>query len=148
MKKRFLGKSLVLTVIAMCLCVLSISGCGRIESRGQADKLERSVTAYASDLRWSYYREAISYHVTRDGKRAQVDIDELEKIEVTDVNFISKTLIPSSEKDGINEARIVAEVIYYNKDRGTLKEMQLDQIWWYNAEIKHWLIETDFPDFK
>jgi hypothetical protein len=148
MKKRFLEKSLVLTVITMCLCVISISGCGRIETRGQADKLERSVTAYASDLRWSFYREAISYHVTRDGKRAQVDIDELEKIEVTDVNFISKTIIPSSEEGGINEARIVAEVIYYNKDRGTLKEMQLDQIWWYNAEIKHWLIETDFPDFK
>jgi hypothetical protein len=148
MKKRFLEKSLVLTVIAMCLCVISISGCGRIETRGQADKLERSVTAYASDLRWSFYREAISYHVTREGKRAQVDIDELEKIEVTDVNFISKTIHPSSEEGGINEARIVAEVIYFNKDRGTLKEMKLDQIWWYNAEIKHWLIETDFPDFK
>ncbi|RKZ44771.1 MAG: hypothetical protein DRQ48_10045 [Gammaproteobacteria bacterium] len=148
MKKRFLEKSLVLTVITMCLCVISISGCGRIESRGQADKLERTVTDYASALRWSYYREAVSYHVTRDGKYPDVDIEELEKIEVTDVNFISKTLIPSSEKDGVNEARIVAEVIYYNKDRGTLKEMQLDQIWWYNAEIKHWLIETDFPVFK
>lgn len=148
MKKRFLEKSLVLTVIAMCLCVISISGCGRIESRGQADKLERTTTDYASALRWSYYREAVSYHVTRDGKYPDVDIEELEKIEVTDVNFISKTLFPSSEKDGINEARIVAEVIYFHKDLGTVREIQLDQIWWYNAQIKHWLIETDFPDFK
>jgi hypothetical protein len=148
MKKRFLEKSLILTVIAMCLCVISISGCGRIESRGQADKFDRTTTDYASALRWSYYREAVSYHVTRDGKHPDVDIEELEKIEVTDVNFISKTLMPSSEEGGINEARIVAEVIYFNKDRGTLKEMQLDQIWWYNAQIKHWLIETDFPEFK
>jgi hypothetical protein len=148
MKKRFLEKSLVLTVIAMCLCVISISGCGRIESRGQADKFDRTTTDYASALRWSYYREAVSYHVTRDGKHPDVDIEELEKIEVTDVNFISKTLMPSSEEGGINEARIVAEVIYFNKDRGTLKEMQLDQIWWYNAQIKHWLIETDFPEFE
>jgi hypothetical protein len=148
MKKRFLGKSLELTVIAMCLCVISIPGCGRIESRGQADKLERSVMDYASALRWSYYREAVSYHVTRDGKYPDVDIEELEKIEVTDINFISKTIIPSSEKDGINEARIVAEVFYFHKDRGTVREIELNQIWWYNAEIKHWLIETDFPEFK
>jgi len=148
MRKRFFEKSLVLTVIAMCLCVISISGCGRIESRGQADKLERTVTDYASALRWSFYREAVSYHVTRDGKVHEVDLEELEKIEVTDINIISKTIIPSSEEGGINEAIIVAEVFYFHKDRGTLKEIQLNQIWWYSTEIKHWLIETDFPDFK
>jgi len=148
MRKRFFEKSLVLTVIAMCLCVISISGCGRIESRGQADKLERTVTDYASALRWSFYREAVSYHVTRDGKYPEVDLEELEKIEVTDINIISKTIIPSSEEGGINEAIIVAEVFYFHKDRGTLKEIQLNQIWWYSAEIKHWLMETDFPDFK
>jgi len=100
MKQRFLEKSLVLIVTAMCLSVMSISGCGRIESRGQADKLERSVTEYFSALRWGLYREAISYHVTRDEKYAEVDIDQLEKIEVVEVDIISKTIIPSSEEGG------------------------------------------------
>jgi len=148
MKQRYLEKSLVLIVTAMCLCVMSISGCGRIEARGQADKLDRTVTEYASSLRWSFYREAISYHVSRDGKLPEVDIDEIEKIEVTDFNILSKTIIPSSEEGGIDEAIIEAEVSYYHKDRGTLREIELKQIWWYNEKFKAWMIESDFPDFK
>ena len=89
MKQRFFEKSLVLIVAAMCLCVLSTSGCGRIEARGQADKLDRTVADYASSLRWSYYKEAVSYHMTRDGKFPEVDIEEVEKIEVTGFNIIS-----------------------------------------------------------
>jgi len=148
MKKIFLEKSLMLTIIAMCLCVMSISGCGRIESRGQADKLERSVREYFSALRWGLYREANSYHATRDDKVIEVDIDRLEKIEVARVDIISKTIIPSSEEGGTNEAIIESEIGYFNKDEGTLREINLSQIWWYNAEIKHWLIESDFPEFK
>jgi len=132
----------------MCLCVMSISGCGRIEARGQADKLERTVKEYASSLRWSYYREAVSYHVTRDGKFAEVDLEEIEKIEVTDFNIISQTIIPSSEEGGINEAIIVVEISYYHEDQGTLRVMDLEQIWWYNKEFKAWMIESDFPEFK
>jgi len=132
----------------MCLCVLSTSGCGRIVARGQADKLDRTVTEYASSLRWSFYREAISFHVSRDGKFAEVDIDQLESIAVTDFDIISKTIIPSSEEGGVNEAIIEAEVSYYHKSQGTLREMSLSQIWWYNEELKAWMIESDFPEFK
>jgi len=141
MKQRFLEKSLVLIVIAMCLSVMSISGCGRIEARGQADKLDRTVTDYFSSLRWSYYREAISYHVTRDEKFLEVDIEEIEKIEVTQINILSQTIIPSSEEGGINEAIIEFEISYYHKDQGTLREMDIEQIWWYNEKFKAWMIE-------
>ncbi len=148
MKKRFLEKSLVLIVTAMCLSVMLTSGCGRIESRGQANKLEQSVKEYFSALRWGLYREAVSYHVTRDVKFAEVDLDQLEKIEVTSFDIISKTIIPSTEEDGINEAIIEFEISYYTKDQGTLREISMSQIWWYNAKIKHWLIESNFPEFK
>lgn len=148
MKKRFLEKPLVLIITVMCLSVMSISGCGRIESRGQADKLERSVTEYFSALRWGLYREAVSFHVTRNEKFAEIDIDQLERIEVVRVDIISKQIIPSSEEGGINEAIIEAELSYYLKDQGTLREINLSQIWWYNPKIKHWLIESDFPEFK
>ncbi len=132
----------------MCLSVMLTSGCGRIEARGQADKLDRTVTEYASALRWQFYREAISFHVSRDGKFAEVDIDQLESIEVTNFNIISKTIIPSSEEGGVNEAIIEAEVSYYHKSQGTLRDMSLSQIWWYNEEFKAWMIESDFPEFK
>ena len=148
MKQRFFEKSVALIVAVMCLCVLSTSGCGRIEARGQADKLDRTVADYVSSLRWSYYREAVSYHVTRDGKFPEVNIEEIEKIEVTHINILSQTIIPSSVEGGINEAIIEAEISYYHKDQGTLREMDMEQIWWYNEKFKAWMIESDFPDFK
>ncbi len=141
-------KSGSLVSIVMVTCLVLVSGCAAVKAKSQADKLDRTVTEYASSLRWSFYREAISFHVNRDGKFAEVDIDQLESIAVTDFNIISKTIIPSSEKGGVNEAIIEAEVSYYHKSQGTLREMSLSQIWWYNEEFKAWMIESDFPEFK
>ena len=141
-------KSGSLVSIVMVTCLVLVSGCAAVKARGQADKLDRTVKEYASSLRWSFYREAISFHVSRDGKFAEVDIDQLESIAVTDFDIISKTIIPSSEEGGVNEAIIEAVVSYYHKSQGTLREMSLSQIWWYNEEFKAWMIESDFPEFK
>jgi len=141
-------KSGSLVSIVMVTCLVLVSGCAAVMARGQSDKLDRTVKEYASSLRWSFYREAISFHVSRDGKFAEVDIDQLESIAVTDFDIISKTIIPSSEEGGVNEAIIEAEVSYYHKSQGILREMSLSQIWWYNEEFKAWMIESDFPEFK
>ena len=141
-------KSGSLVSIVMVTCLVLVSGCAAVKAKSQADKLDRTVKEYASSLRWSLYREAISFHVSRDGKFAEVDIDQLESIAVTDFDIISKTIIPSSEEGGVNEAIIEAEVSYYHKSQGILREMSLSQIWWYNEEFKAWMIESDFPEFK
>ena len=134
--------------IVLTMCVLSIAGCKTLDLKNQAEKLERSVTQYGAALRWARYREAISLHVTRDGKFAKVNLEHLENFGVTSFDIISKTIIPSSEEAGVNEAVIVAEMSYFHKEQGTVRKLKLNQIWWYNAEIKHWLIESDFPEFK
>ncbi len=141
-------KSGILTSIVMAVCMMLISGCASLDSRSLADKLERSVTQYASALRWAYYREAIGFHVTRDEKSAAVNIEHLENFSVTSFDIISQTLIPSSEVEGINEAVIVAEISYFHKGLGYVRKLKLNQIWWHGKETKHWLIETDFPEFK
>ncbi|MFB3101040.1 MAG: hypothetical protein ACE1ZM_06310, partial [Gammaproteobacteria bacterium] len=99
-------------------------------------------------LRWARYREAISFHVTQEGKAAEVNVDYLDNFGVTSFEIISKVVVPSSEKGGINEAIIVAEISYFHKEQGTVRKLKLNQLWWYNPEIKRWLIETGFPEFK
>lgn len=141
-------KSRLLVSIFVALCVMLISGCGALEAKEQSDKLERSLKHYGAALRWARHREAISFHVTRDGKAASVNLDHLELFGVTSFDILSKTVIPSSEKDGIDEAVIVGEIKYFHKEQGTVRKLKLNQIWWYNAEIKTWLIESDFPEFK
>ncbi|MCK5431762.1 MAG: hypothetical protein KAJ03_03410 [Gammaproteobacteria bacterium] len=141
-------KSGLVLSIFMILCVISISGCGTLDAKNQADKLERSLIHYASALRWGRHREAISFHIARDGKTAEVYLDHIEQFSVTSFEYISKKIIPSSEKEGITEAVIVAEMSYFHKEQGTIRKLQLNQIWWYNKDIKRWLVETDFPEFK
>ena len=141
-------KSGLLLSIFMALYVMSISGCAALDAKNQADKLERAVTHYSAALRWARHREAISFHVTQGGKAAEVNLDHLEQFSVTSFNIVSKTIIPSSEKDGVDEAIIIGEMSYFHKEQGTIRKLKLNQIWWYNAEIRAWLVESDFPEFK
>jgi hypothetical protein len=141
-------ESKILLSIFMAMSLMSIAGCKTLDIKNQADKLDRSVTEYGAALRWARYREAINYHIARDGKTAGVSLDRLENFGVTSFEVISQTIIPSSEENGVNEAAIVAEMSYFHKEQGTVRKLKLNQIWWYNAEIKHWLIETEFPEFK
>ena len=146
MKQRFLERFLALIVVV--ICVISISGCGALQAKNQSDKLERSLTQYGAALRWARHREAASFHVTQVGKVAEVNLDNLENFGITSFEIISQVIVPSSEKGGINEAIIVAEISYFHKEQGTVRKLKLNQLWWYNPEIKRWLIETDFPEFK
>lgn len=138
----------ILVSIAVAICVMSISGCGTLSARNQADKLERSVTHYASALRWGRLREAAGLHMTQDGKFAEVNLEYLEQFSVTSLDVISKTIIPSAEKDGVTEADINFEMNYYHKEQGTVRKLKLNQVWWYSKKHNAWLIESDFPEFK
>lgn len=146
MKQRSLERFLASIVVV--ICVISISGCGSLQAKNQSDKLERSLTQYGAALRWARHREAVSFHVTQEGKVAEVNLDHLENFGVTSFEIISKVIVPSSEKGGINEAIIVAEISYFHKEQGTVRKLKLNQLWWYNPEIKRWLVETGFPEFK
>ena len=90
-------KSGFLLSIFVAVSVMSMAGCETLDMKNQADKLERSVTQYGAALRWARHREAISFHVTRDEKFAEVNLDHLENFGVTSFEIISKTIIPRSE---------------------------------------------------
>lgn len=140
-------RGLLLSIVVV-MCTLSTSSCGTLDAKNQADKLERSLTQYGAALRWGRYREAISFHVTREEKFAQVSLEQLEKFGVTSFDVVSKIIVPSSEKGGVSEAIVVSEMSYFHKEQGTIRKLKLNQIWWYNEEIKRWLAETEFPEFK
>jgi len=137
-----------LVSIILAMCVVLTAGCGALDARSQADKLEQSLTQYSAAIRWSRHREAIGFHVTRDGKFTEVNIDHLEKFGVTGFEYLSKRIVPNLDVDGVTEAIIVSEVSYFHKEQGTVRKLKLNQIWWYNKKIKRWLVETDFPEFK
>ena len=130
----------LLCLFALVLC----SACMEtLNVKNQADKLSVALDHYAADLRWGRYREAYGYHVHRDGTKSKVDLEHLEGFSVTSCTPIE----PAMNADA-TEAVVPIEMKYYNEQYGTLRTYKETQKWWFNAELKMWLIETDFPDLN
>lgn len=134
--------------VLLIITIITVVGCKKLELKNQASKLDSSVIQYGASLRWERHQEMLSFHLTRDGKNPVVNIEDLENFGVTSFQIFSKQMIVPAAPDDAYAALVVAEVKYFDKSRGNLRKITLNQKWWYNKEIKRWLIETDPPEFK
>lgn len=125
------------------ISVFFIAACAGMASQQRISNLDDSLDRYVAALRWAYYADALSYHLTRKGKQPEVDAERLEDFSVTGLEIKEKIL---SEDE--NEALIKGELAYYHKEYGTIRKLKLIQTWWYSENAKHWFIESAFPDFK
>ncbi|MEE9117568.1 MAG: hypothetical protein V3U02_03095 [Calditrichia bacterium] len=125
------------------LLIIMLSACGSMDFKNQMSKLDDTLTKYGTALRWAQIRDAASYHIKRNEEQVVVDLVHMEKFNITSVDVLEKT----PNQDG-TEASILIEISYYSKDRGTLQKVRQAQLWWYNQKAKHWLIDSDFPEFK
>ncbi len=122
---------------------ITLCSCEAIANKHHTNKLDQALKNYEKALRWAEYRAAASFHVSRDGKPHVIDVEGANDFNVTGINVLEKTVNPE-----INEAVILAEINYYNKERGTLRRIRQEQHWWRSEESKVWLIESKFPEFK
>lgn len=129
--------------ILMLLILIAMTGCAGAKLKNQVDQLDSALTQYGVALRWNHYHQAISFHMNREGEQPLVDIDYLERFNVTAVRPID----PVVDDDG-KEATIPIEIDYYDKEYGTLRKIKEIQYWWYSEDSGRWLIESDFPAFK
>jgi hypothetical protein len=137
------GAGKIMWRIFVIIGVFFIAACTGMASQQRISDLDESLDRYVAALRWAYYTDALSYHLTRKGKQAEVDEERLDNFSVTGLEIKEKIL---SEDE--NEALVKGELVYYHKEYGTVRKLKLNQIWWYSEETKHWFIESAFPDLK
>ena len=125
------------------ISVVLIAACSSMATQQRTSDLNDSLDRYAVAIRWAYYSDALAFHLDQDGKRPEVDLDKLDEISVTGYEIKEKTL-----NENQIEAFVRSELVYYQKEYGTIKKLKVDQSWWYNEEAKHWFIESGFPVFK
>jgi len=125
------------------ISVVLIAACSSMTTQQRTSDLNDSLDRYAAALRWAYYSDALVYHINRDGKRPEVNLDRLDDFSVTGFEIKKKIL-----NENQIEAFVSGELVYYSKEYGTVIKLKLEQNWWYNEEAKHWFIEGGFPDFK
>jgi len=134
MKSRFFLISLI---------IVMLPACETMDVRNQMSKLDESLSQYGTALRWAHIRDAASYHVRRSEVLVVVDLEHMEQFNITSVKILERTVNVES-----TEASVLLEINYYAKDRGTVQKVRQAQLWWYEPEMKHWLIDSDFPELK
>ena len=139
-------KSIALTIL-LAVLMTHISACKTLKSRDQADQLKNAVTYYGAALRWERHDQAFRFHLTQDGKTPTISSDYLKNFSITHFKILSKKLLPISEQN-VPQALVHIEVDYFNKTQGKIKKRAFKQNWWYNSEIRGWLIDEDFPKLE
>jgi len=129
--------------LALFLLMILLQSCNTFKVRETVAALENSITNYNVALRWGMYKDAYSYHFSPDGKQPPAKLDGLEEISVTGIKVTEKII--NTEH---TEANVESTITYFLKTQGTIKEIKLNQKWWFNEEYKQWFVDHPFPDFK
>ena len=129
--------------LALFLLMILLQSCNTFKVRETVAALENSITNYNVALRWGMYKDAYSYHFSPDGKQPPAKLDGLDEISVTGIKVTEKIINTDH-----TEANVESTITYFLKTQGTIKEIKLNQKWWYNEEYKQWFVDHPFPDFK
>ena len=129
--------------LALFLLMILLQSCNTFKVRETVAALENSITNYNVALRWGMYKDAYSYHFSPDGKQPPAKLDGLDEISVTGIKVTEKIINTDH-----TEANVESTITYFLKTQGTIKEIKLNQKWWFNEEYKQWFVDHPFPDFK
>ncbi|HTT07957.1 MAG TPA: hypothetical protein VMH34_04125 [Gammaproteobacteria bacterium] len=135
--KRNLGNVLWMLALALVL-----GACARMEASKRADALDDATKTYAQLLRWGQWSDAVKYIVLRKGQPRQVNLDTLKDIRVSSYE-INDMVMASDQK----EAAVTAVITFYHERSGVIHTLEDHQVWWYSDEGRHWLLDSELPDF-
>ncbi len=131
-------------LLALMLCVLALQGCDirkpSVDKRLQA--LDTVVRTYRKLMRWGYYEQAAQYLKARDESDLSPNLEHLSHFKVTGF-YVGERLAT----DAAMEARVLAQIQYYDIDSGVAESYRDDQFWWYDETEKRWYLGTPMPNF-
>ncbi|MGH8248524.1 MAG: hypothetical protein ACREUU_19065 [Gammaproteobacteria bacterium] len=128
----------------VCILVLvAATGCGGAGAKRKLELLDEALIQYGQALRWGRYDDLQQYHMNRQGERTFIDQAAMQPIRVTGFSVQNKTV-----NDEVSEAIITGQVSFYHTDYGTLRQIPVNQTWWFEPESKRWLMDGEFPVFK
>jgi len=130
-------------LIPLILLLLLFTGCATVDDKKKAMTLQSTIRAYESSIRWGDFEAASSFINPDVVAEPGPDPGVLKGIKVT--SYVS-TIVSVSE-DGM-EARVVADIRYYNDRRMSVVDLTDRQTWHYDTEIKRWYLAVPLPAFK
>jgi hypothetical protein len=127
-------------IIAVLICLLL--GCASISEQAKMDAYERTMDSYQTAMRLSNFNDACKYVDPAEMGRA----DCLQRYE--NVKIVSYDLRAVNVAEDKLEVTQTVEVEYFFLDRYVVKKFEYEQLWRYQKEMKHWLLQTGPPHFE
>ena len=133
--------SLKIIYFMLMVLVLAFSGCAGMDKNKQQNQIEISLNDFRKALRWGYFENASQFIQTKDYDKPLRDLDYLKNVRITSYEYGNKRF--SEEGSRLD---VIALISFYNVNQGTVSDIAVDQVWWFDAEKNRWFLDGDLPD--
>ncbi len=122
----------------------AMNGCaGIMDKSKKLDKLELSLNDYRKSLRWGNINNAAAYIKLKNYSTPLRDQAILKNVRITSYEYNIQQL-----NDDQTEATVIAQISFYDVNRGSVVDMLDRQSWWLDMESKQWNLDGDLPNFR
>ncbi len=131
------------TLGALLCAVFLLTGCASDPKSGDARKLETTLSAYHSALRWHGVEQALAMHdpeVLKEHAPTPFEIEHWKQFRI--VGYREGTAVPDGE--GRVQQRVAIELVNVNTQ--SVRNLVDVQEWRYDAEAKRWWLTSGLPD--
>lgn len=133
----------------ICLLLLAASvlaGCSMMKGP-RAERRDKAFTAavdtYRKLIRWGYFEEAAQYLKGKDAPLPPPDFNAYRRFKVTGYDVGEQM----ESNDG-DEARVQAQIEYYEIDSHVAGAVRDAQYWWYDDTAERWYLGSPMPTFS
>ncbi len=127
-------------LVVVILMTLLIAGC--VTDR-RANRLQTTLNAYASALRWDHIASGLVFvdpAVRKKNPLSQLDLDRYAQLRVS--SYEVQSSLPAS---GPDDYRQVVEIGLINRNTQTVRHIVDRQVWHWDAKTQHWWLESGLP---
>lgn len=114
-----------------------------VNQREIVTQLHIDVNTYRKLMRWGHYDQATQYVKARDGLKDEIDFEDMSRYKITHF-VISGEIKPKTS----TEAKVIAEIKFYDIDSGRATSARDDQFWWYGEEEDRWFLGSPMINFS
>lgn len=134
-----------ITLMLLLASLLTSTACSMMKGP-RAERRDKAFTAavetYRKLIRWGYFEEAAQYLKGKDEPLPPPDLNAYRKYKVTGYDVGEQM----ESNDG-NEARVNAQIEFYEIDSHVAGSVRDTQYWWYDEEAQRWYLGSPMPVF-
>jgi hypothetical protein len=128
--------------MAVAAALVLAVGCAGVGRRSKADKLDASLAAYNSAIRWGQFEDAVRLCAPVKGQPPPVD-DKLRHLRVTGAEEKQRSLA----EDGA-QATATVEYEFYDEYQARVNKVVDHQRWRYDDQAGRWLLQDCLAAFQ